>query len=314
MKRVLAVTGSIVLVSLFLSLHLYPVHPDSSSGEETGTVTRVVMLGTGTPNAEPDRSGPALAVVVGGTPYLIDAGPGVVRRAVGAFQAGIKAMRASNINHLFITHLHSDHTLGYPDLIFTPWVLERNHPLNVFGPRGTGRMTRHLIKAYRRDIRIRLNGAEPANRQGYRVNVQRIREGLIFRDRNVKVYAFPVQHGAWKQAFGFRFETPDRNIVISGDRAPGTANILKYFRDCDILVHEVYSAEGFRSRPEVWQNYHKTAHTSSLELAELAREIKPKLLVLYHQLLWGSTPDRLLAEIRGIYKGRVVYANDLDVF
>ena len=119
--------------------------------------TQVILLGTGTPNADPARSGPATAVVVDGVPYIVDCGPGVVRRAAAA------GLKASSLGHVFITHLHTDHTLGLPDLIFTCWVLERGQPLQVYGPPGTKRMTDHILAAYDEDIRIRLDGFEPAN-------------------------------------------------------------------------------------------------------------------------------------------------------
>ena len=193
-----------------------PVSNDRASSRAAAR-TRLVLLGTGTPNADPDRSGPALAVVVDDTAYLVDCGPGVVRRAAAAERNGIPALRASNLRHVFITHLHSDHTLGLADLIFTCWVLERRTPLNVFGPPGTKAMTDHLLAAWSEDIDIRLNGSEPANPNGFKVNVREIAPGEVFRDERVTVRAIRVRHGSWTHAFGFRFETPDRTIVISED-------------------------------------------------------------------------------------------------
>lgn len=275
--------------------------------------TQVVLLGTGTPNADPARSGPAVAIVVNDTPYLIDCGPGVVRRAAAAHQAGIKALRVSNLKRLFVTHLHSDHTLGYPDLIFTPWVLERDEPLNVYGPVGIGKMTDHILKAYEEDTRLRIDGLEPANTVGYQVNVHEIKPGIVYEDENVTVRAFPVKHGSWTHAFGFRFDTPDRTIVVSGDTTP-SQSLIEHARGCDVLIHEVYSEAGFERRSSVWQRYHADAHTSTRELAAIAEAVQPGLLILYHQLFWGSTEEELLAEIRRSYRGRVVSGKDLDAF
>ena len=130
--------------------------------------TRVVMLGTGTPNADPERSGPAVAIVVGNVAYLVDAGPGIVRRAAQAARDdSIPALAAPRLRRVFITHLHSDHTTGLPDLIFSPWVLGRAEPLEVFGPRGTKQMVDLLEQAYSEDVQIRLNGGEPSNKAGY---------------------------------------------------------------------------------------------------------------------------------------------------
>jgi ribonuclease BN (tRNA processing enzyme) len=275
---------------------------------------QVVLLGTGTPNADPERAGPAVAVVVNETPYLIDCGPGVVRRAAAAARQGVKGLSVEKLRRAFITHLHSDHTAGYPDLIFTPAVLERDAPLEVYGPPGLSAMTKHLLAAYKEDMEIRLKGLEPSKPAGYIVNAHEIKPGPIYRDDNVTVSAFAVRHGSWKHAFGFRFATPDRVIVISGDCAP-SQSVIENCQGCDVLVHEVYSTKGFARRPPEWQRYHSQFHTSSKELAALALKAKPKLLVLYHQLLWGATPEDVLTEIREAgYQGRVVFGNDLDVF
>ncbi len=275
--------------------------------------TQIVLLGTGTPNADPDRSGPAIAVLVDGVPYLVDLGPGVVRRAAAAERAGIAGLNAAKLRTAFVTHLHTDHTLGYPDFIFSPWVLERDVPAEVFGPRGLRAMTEHLMAAYEEDIRIRIEGIEPANSEGYKVNVHEVEPGLIFSDERVRVTAFAVEHGSWKQAFGYKFETPDRTIVISGDARP-SPSISEQCRGCDVLIHEVYSEAGFARRPPEWQRYHASFHTSSRELGRIAAEARPGTLVLYHLLLWGSTPAELLEEVREVYDGRVVLGSDLDVF
>lgn len=276
-------------------------------------ITQLVLLGTGTPNAEPDRSGAALAVVVNGTPYLVDAGPGVVRRANAAFEAGVEGMAVKGLATVFLTHLHTDHTVGLPDLIYTPWVLEREAPLRIIGPVGTEAMAYHLTQAYSADVRLRLDGLEPANSTGHQVEAVDANPGVVFEDANVRVIAFEVAHGGWPQAFGYRFETPDRIIVISGDTAPIDV-VLEYCRGCDILVHEVYSQAGWEKRIPVWQQYHAASHTSGPALGRIASRANPKLLVLTHQLLWGATPEELLAEVRSGFSGAVVYGKDLDVF
>ncbi len=275
--------------------------------------TQVILLGTGTPNADPDRSGPAVAVVENETPYLVDCGPGIVRRAAAAKRKGVTGLDAPNLERVFITHLHSDHTLGLPDLIFTPWVLGRDTPLEIYGPPGTSEMAEHLVAAYRQDIRIRIDGLEPANPNGYQVNVHEIEPGIVYRDDNVIVKAFPVRHGSWKHAFGYRFETADRTIVISGDTAP-CQSLIDHAEGCDILIHEVYSAKAFKERPPEWQRYHAAFHTSTKELAEIATQVRPGLLVLTHQLFWGTTEGDLLAEIRESYDGPVVSGRDLDKY
>jgi ribonuclease BN (tRNA processing enzyme) len=268
--------------------------------------TAVILLGTGTPNADPDRSGPSVAIVVDEIPYIFDCGPGVVRQAAAA---GIKM---HTLTRAFITHLHSDHTAGYPDLIFTPWVLERVNPLEVYGPPGIKDMTEHILKAYTADINERLYGLEPANTTGYTVNAYEIESGTVYTDSRVSIHAFPVNHGML-QAFAFKVETPDKTIVISGDTAP-TERMVKESKGCDILIHEVYSHKGLESRPGTWQKYHLNVHTSSRELAHIASKACPHLLVLYHQLFWGVSENELLQEIKEIYDGKMVSGKDLDIY
>jgi ribonuclease BN (tRNA processing enzyme) len=272
------------------------------------------MLGTGTPNADPERSGPAVAIVVDGEAYLVDAGPGVVRRAAAAQRSGISALAAERLRRVFVTHLHSDHTLGLPDLVFTPWVLERSVPLQVFGPPGIAEMTRHISAAWNEDIRNRIDGLEPANETGYRVSATEVRPGIVYKDSLVTVSAFAVPHGDWQVSFGYRFETPDRVIVVSGDTRASDA-VVEACQGCDVLVHEVFSATQFRTRPPEWQHYHARAHTSTTELAAIAMRARPRLLVLYHQLYWGITDADLVAELRAAgYTGRVESARDLGVY
>lgn len=286
--------------------------PMHAPGQDSAR-TRLVLLGTGTPNADPDRSGPALAVVVDGVPYLVDAGPGVVRRAAAARRAGIAGLAVDRLATVFLTHLHSDHTVGLPDLLLTPWVLGRDEPLRVYGPDGTREMAELVRKAWERDIRIRLDGLEPANDRGYRVEAHDVGPGVVYRDERITVTAFQVPHGSWREAFGYRFETPDRIIVVSGDTRP-SEEIVRQCSGCDILVHEVYSQAGFEGRSPEWQRYHASFHTSGPELGRIAARARPKLLVLTHQLLWGATPEELLNEVRRGFEGRVVFGRDLDVF
>lgn len=280
---------------------------------QTPTRTRVVLLGTGTPNPDPARSGPALAIVVDSVPYLVDAGPGVVRRAAQAALDGEEGLAVHRLARVFLTHLHSDHTAGLPDLLLSPWVLERDEPLRVVGPQGTERMMAHIREGYLEDIHMRVFGLEPANDRGHRVEARDVDPGLVYEDERVKVTAIPVIHGSWPSAFGYRFETPDRVIVVSGDAAPSEA-LVEACDGCDILIHEVYARAGWDRREPVWQRYHASFHTSGYELGELAARARPGLLVLTHQLLWGATEAELLAEVRAGFAGTVVYGNDLDVF
>ncbi len=303
---------SFLLNCLFLAAFIL-IGKGNAQPAKVASTTHIVLLGTGTPNADPDRSGPAVAVIVGKTPYLIDFGPGVVRRAAAAYRKGVQALKVTNIHTVFLTHLHSDHTAGYSDLILTPWVLGREKPLNVYGPEGLAEMTDHILAAYRQDIEMRLFGLEPANATGYKVVVHEIEPGIVYRDSNVVVEAIPVKHGSWPHAFGYKFRTPDKTIVISGDTSP-VESIVNACDGCDVLIHEVYSAKQFRKRSPAWQRYHADFHTSTTELAGIAARAKPKLLILYHQLFWGAGEEELLQEIRANYGGKIISGHDLDIF
>ena len=278
---------------------------------------QVVILGTGTPLANPDRSGPAVAVIYNGQAYLFDAGPGVVRRAAAASgKHDLAALKPPQLRRAFLTHLHSDHTLGLPDLIFSPWVLGRKEPLELYGPPGTKAMVNHIEAAWREDIDVRTKGLERGNKTGYRVQVHEIKTGVIFRDGELKVTAFPMRHGAWAYPFGYRIDTPDRSIVISGDGTLSPA-LIEAAKGCDVLLHEVYSEQVLdhgRKDDATWAKYLRQVHTSTAQLAEIANQTHPKLLVLYHQIYYGPTDAELLEEIRRAYHGPVASAHDLDIY
>lgn len=278
------------------------------------TQTRVVMLGTGTPNPDPERSGPAVAVVVNGSAYLVDAGPGLVRRAAeAASRHALPGLGARNLGIVFLTHLHSDHTVGLPDLIHTGWVAERPDPLRVYGPAGTAQMVEHLQAAWADDVRIRTTGRQPHTAEGWRVAVSEVAEaGVVYQDSNVVVRAFRVPHPDWRESWGYRFEAADRTVVISGDTGPSEA-VVAACNGCDVLVHEVYSAVRLLALPPEWQAYHRIAHTSTTDLATLATRARPGLLLMYHQLYWGTDDDGLLAEMAG-YPGRVASGRDLEIY
>jgi len=272
--------------------------------------TEIVLLGTGTPYPDPNASGPATTVVVGKRVFLFDAGAGVMRR-LNAAKLPINGAEA-----VFITHLHSDHTLGYADLILTSWIMRRTSPLAVYGPHGLRRMTQLLLAAYSEDIRIRTVGLEREVAGGYRVNVHEIRPGVVYERDGVRVTAVRVPHGSWKEAYAYRIDTPDRSIVISGDTRPSEA-LVRASRGVDVLVHEVYSpihlAPEDRPGGKYWPQYMREFHTSDVELGALAARINPKLLVLTHIIRFGATDEDLLAGVRaGGFTGHVIMGKDLD--
>jgi ribonuclease BN (tRNA processing enzyme) len=272
--------------------------------------TTIVLLGTGGPRPDPATSGPATAVVVGQRVFLFDAGPGVERRLSAA------GLPINGVTALFVTHLHSDHTLGLPDLIFTSWVMGRRTPLQAYGPHGLRNMVDHIIAAWSEDIAIRTDGLEHETPGGYRVAVHEIRPGVVYDSGGVKVTAIPVLHGSWKEAFGYRIDAPGRTIVISGDTRPSPA-LEAAARGVDVLIHEVYpeSRVAPENRPggADWPRYLRAFHTSDVELGRLAATAGPKLLILHHIVRGVGAEAELIAGIRkGGFQGRVVIGKDLE--
>lgn len=308
------------VVVLLATLSVYLIGGGQHPLAFAASHTQIVLLGTGSPPADPDKSGPATAIVVNDTAYLVDFGAGVVRRAKAAvLDRGITALEPTNLRVVFATHLHSDHTVGYPDLILSPWVRGRRIPLEVYGPKGIKAMTEHLLEAYRVDIETRLKtGTQRSIPEGYKVNAHEIGAGVVYKDANVTVTAFPTKHAM--ESYGYRFDTPDRSIVISGDTNPTQATI-DACHGCDVLIHEVQTLESLAKRPD-FQDFAAHYHTTTAQLAQLATEAKPRLLVLYHaSIAWrpgvnpqASSPEELLREMTAHYSGHVVIGRDLDVY
>lgn len=282
----------------------------------TFSETKLVILGSGTPNPDPNRFGSGYAIIVNEKAYIVDFGPGIVRRisAMSPSWGGeFSAMELENINIAFLTHIHSDHSGALADLILTPWVMGRDEPLKLFGPQGLKKMAKKITEAYEDDINYRLYGSQPANKLGYLTNVSEIfDDGLIYKDDNVEVTAFKNSHGDLEDSFGYLFETNDKKILFSGDTAV-SENLKKYGKNLDILVHEVFSSETFENKTKEWQIYHKAHHTSSIDLGKIANELKPNKLVLSHILFWGASSESLLSDISQNFDGTSIIAEDLLV-
>ena len=320
-------------VLLLLALVASAQRPASESQKGHTTRTRVVLLGTGTPVPDPDRSGPATAIVVDDKAYLVDFGPGIVRRAkAAALGRHIPALEPANVKVAFVTHLHSDHTAGYPDLILTGWTAGRRTPLEVYGPVGLQSMTEHILQAYRIDIEARTSpdGDQRGNAEGWKIKAHEIKSGIVYKDAQVTVTAFPTKHAI--ESYGYRFDTPGRSVVISGDTNPAEETI-KACNGCDVLIHEARTEELFARVPEASHSFGARNHTTSGQLAALAAKAKPGLLIVYHAWIswWPdappgsqpptlttgelhSTPDVLQKEIGSRYSGNFVIGRDLDVY
>jgi ribonuclease Z len=279
----------------------------------------VTMLGTGSPTPTPDRFGPSVLVQAGGQVLMFDAGRGATIR-----MRQLRVQLAS-VNALFLTHYHSDHTAGVPDVWLTRWIqfseaARATTPFNVIGPTGARELMENLQKAYAADIRIRTQDIPPKDPKGIAVTVQEFSsDGVVYEQAGVKVTAFEVDHGAAvKPAYGYRIDHGGRSAVISGDTTYNE-NLVKHAANCDLLIHEVACA-----RPELMQDVHferiMSHHTIPRMAGTVFARAKPRLAVYTHFIL-RSTPevgaptlDDVVAQTRETYSGPIELGEDLMSF
>jgi ribonuclease Z len=278
---------------------------------------RVTLLGTGVPIPRPDRFGPSTLIEAGDHVVLIDAGRGATMRL---FELGVPIGR---IDALLLTHFHSDHTVGIPDLWLTGWLssyfANRRRPFSVIGPIGTQRLMLHLEAAYAHDIEIRVEDEKLA-REHVAITVKEFAEdGVIYQAGDLRVIAFAVDHGdAIKPAYGYRIEYRGRVAVISGDTRYN-ANVLRYGEGADLLVHEVAMA-----RPELLREAYiqriVNHHTSPQEAGRVFTQTRPKLAAFTHLVMLASetvaapTVEELIAATRETYAGPLQVGEDLMTF
>ncbi len=271
-------------------------------------VMRVIFLGTGTPRPDIERFSQSILIESGDEKLLFDVGRGAVIRMN---QANIPIQ---DIDKVFLTHLHSDHVLGMPDLIMTGWIYQRSKKLNIFGPTGTKNFISHIKKAFNEDIKIRTVPPEQHDLSGLDTEVSEINEGLVYKNKNLSVYAFEVDHGGGvKHAYGFKITNGHQTIIISGDTNL-SKNLIENARNCDLLIHEIADAPKslIEKNPKVegLMNY----HTTIKEMATILNATKPRLTILTHVLALGGTDSKtILSEIKNTTKNkyRIKLAYDL---
>ena len=204
-----------------------------------GQTIKVTLLGTGAPAPVMNRFGPSILVEAGDQKLLFDVGRGSLQRL-----EQIK-VKYKDIQGVFLTHLHSDHLVGFPDLWLTGWHFgNRDAPLRVWGPRGTARMMSHLEQAFDFDIKIRLYDDRPLP-EGIIIEARDIVEGVVYEKNGVKITAFEVDHAPINPAFGYRIDYANRSVVLSGDTRL-SENLIKYAKGADLLIHEVVASELFK--------------------------------------------------------------------
>jgi ribonuclease Z len=265
----------------------------------------VILLGTGFPRPDPNRAGPSAAIVHGDRWFVVDAGRGATLRIAGT------TLNYANLQGVFLTHLHSDHTAGLPDLFITSWQFGRKSvPLALYGPKGTKKLADGMLMFFEEDIRLRRDIQEKHPAAGARIRTREIGEGVILNERGLKITAFVVDHKPVEHALGYKFEAEGKSIVVSGDTRPNR-NLIKFARGADVLVLEAYLPEHFDrvDTPAVAARL-KSYHVSAEEAGAIAAESGVKTLVLTH-LIPGKDEEIFRERASRKFKGRVEVGKDL---
>jgi len=276
------------------------------AGATNQPLFRVTLLGTGNPRPAMSRFGPSILVEAGGRKYIFDCGRGVTQRL---YQLGIPF---NDADALFLTHLHSDHTVGISDLWLTGWVMGRTVPLRAWGPAGTAEMMTHLQQAYSFDVHMRRDVDEHLPADGAVIQAHDIEPGVVYEQGGVKVTAFAVDHGPVKPAFGYRVDFAGRSVVLSGDTR-FSENLIRYGQGVDVLIHEVLDLDAYRGADKVYtpQQVQKVIdhHTTAEEAGILFSRVKPRLAV-YSHIVPVAAPN-LIAATRRKYSGPLEVGEDL---
>ncbi|MEO8431505.1 MAG: SgcJ/EcaC family oxidoreductase [Acidobacteriota bacterium] len=286
----------------------FPAGPPPASRAAPADTIQVTLLGTGSPSPGMNRFGPSILVEAGGQKLVFDAGRGALQRLTQV------KVSWKDVQAVFLTHLHSDHVVGFPDLWLTGWLVgERDTPLRVFGPKGTRKMMSRLEEAYEYDIAIRISD-DRASPQGAVILAQDIEGGVVYEKSGVKVTAFEVDHAPVKPAFGYRIDFAGRSVVLSGDTRV-SENLIRSAQGCDLLIHEVAVSESFR-RSGVSADHVKSIvghHTTPEQAGEVFARVKPKLAVYSHIVRPIATEQDVIPATRTKYAGPLELGSDLMV-
>lgn len=296
-----------VIISLFVLISFGQIKTNKDSLQVNTSTIKVTLLGTGTPQPIMERFGSSILVQAGRENLLFDAGRGCLQR--------LRQINISydKINALFLTHLHSDHIVGLPDLWLTGWLVSRRMiPMSVFGPTGTDEMLKNLQKAFAFDIRMRVED-DKRSEEGSKFLVKEIQQGVIYEKNGVKVIAFEVDHYPVVPAFGYRIEYNGHSVVLSGDTRY-SENVIKFAKGADLLIHEVAIAPDTLSKSDPQYNI-LMHHTTPEQAAKVFREVHPKLAVYSHIVkIHGLTEEDIMKKTKANYSGQVIMGEDLMSF
>jgi ribonuclease Z len=276
---------------------------------------KITLLGTGAPVPSIERFGPSILVEAGGQKLLFDCGRGAAQRL---WQLKIPL---GQIDALFLTHLHSDHVVGIPDVWLTSWIPavygRRDSPFQVFGPGGTKDMMENLVKAFSWDITTRSKEKNKAD-SGALVNTTDIKEEFIWQKNGVKVTPFTVRHSEFiDSALGYRIDYAGHSVILSGDTRY-SENLIRHAKGADVVIHEVAAANEHSMQTSPLINQILGFHTSPEDAGKVFEQIKPKLAVYSHIVLLTADPsippptsNDLIQRTQKYYKGTLQVGEDL---
>ncbi len=282
--------------------------PDPLRTDEAAAPLVVTLLGTGYPRPQIRQFGPSVLVQAGVETLLFDCGRGA------AIRLSQLQLPWAEVDRLFLTHLHSDHTVGIPDLWLTGWILGRFHPLRIWGPPGTEEMMAHLGEAFEFDIRMRRDVDEKAPGEGIRIMVEEISEGVVFDSMGIRVTAFEVDHSPIQPAMGFRIDYAGRTVVLSGDTRP-SENLIAFSEGADLIIHEAVTPEWLRrslpDHPEAFIQSVIDHHTTPQQAGTIFSRIQPRLAVFSHVENSEESARELINGVAETYSGDVLVGEDL---
>ena len=269
----------------------------------------LTLLGTGTPNPSSVRAGPSQLIKIGNASVLVDCGSGICRRLLEAGSG------AQDIDLLFVTHMHSDHTIDLAHLLIEGWRMYRTKPIKIIGPTETRSFVERLIHAFEVDIRLR-HLEERVGPELMHVEVVEVGHGDTYQGDGWQLTTIEVEHGYVKPALGFVFEEDHKKLVISGDTTPCQA-VSDAAKGADVLVHELSQAR--RDNDPHLMDMEKVpllrrrimeSHTCPHGLGPIAETSGVPKLILSH-LPPEPDEDWVRETIGSTYKGEVVFGHDL---
>jgi ribonuclease Z len=268
-------------------------------------IIKVTILGSGTPRVNIDRFSQSILIEHKNDKFLFDAGRGALLRL------NQSRILPNEIENIFFTHLHSDHILGFSDILMTGWVYHRQKPLNIFGPPGTINFVDSTIKSFEEDIKVRSLPPESLNVENLKSNIEIIYDDFIYKKNGLTIETFAVKHEPFTYAFGFKIFNSKYCMVISGDTTY-SEKVIEKTKNCDLLIHEIAHAS-----EHTLEKYPKAKgvisyHTDASQVSKIINTVKPRLTILNHVLsLDGSSDEQILNEIKKNTKHKVLIAKDL---